>query len=361
MTPSRDLIEGRRPQTCVVIAELGVNHNGRLADALELVEAARRAGADAVKLQLFVPSELCSRLHRADELAMLERLRLSDADHVRIVAAARERDMPVFATPFDEPSLALLRNLGIPIIKVGSGEVTHTPLLRSIASTGLPVILSTGGCEWADVDRAVAILCAGAVAPVSDRPSPGRPLSDRSSTGRSSETVSSNRLSLLHCTSAYPPPDEEVNLRLIPELALAYPDCTVGLSDHTLGFEASVAAVALGAKIIEKHLTLDRDAAGPDHAASADPAQFAELVAAIRRTERMLGDGCKTIQPSEGVIGRSILAARVLPAGHVLTPDDLAFKRPGGGVRPWDAATVLGRALRRDLPADEFIQPADML
>ncbi len=368
-SPALDLIAGRAPNRCVVIAELGVNHDGRLDRALKLLDAAAEAGADAVKLQLFVPTELCSRLHRADELAMLERLRLTEEDHARIVAAGRHRGMAVFATPFDEPSLALLRRLEIPLIKVGSGEVTHTPLLRSISATGLPVILSTGGCEWPDLDRAVAILRgSGSIAAgsASERSSftelcektrdESIPRSDPhgasvSSSGRSAA------LSLLHCTSAYPPPDSEVNLRMIPALAGRYPGCVIGFSDHTLGPEAAVAAVALGARIVEKHLTLDCAAPGPDHAASADPAQFAALVAAVRRTERMLGDGRKVVQPCEGRIGRSIVAARDLPAGHVLSSADLAFKRPAHGLRPRDAEELVGRALPMPLPADEVLPP----
>lgn len=324
---ARSLTRGRSPSSCAVIAELGVNHNGSCDRALQLLAAAQAAGADAIKLQLFVPSELCSRIHRADEARMLDALRLSDDDHARIVAAARDAGMPVFATPFDAPSLALLCRLDIPVIKLGSGEVTHTPLLTAAARTGKPIILSTGGCTWDDLDRAVdAIREAGCRA-----------------------------LSLLHCTSAYPPPDDQVDLRVIPELAARYHDTTIGFSDHTLGADAAIAAVTLGARIVEKHLTLNCADPGPDHAASADPTAFACYVTAIRRTETMLGLGLKRIQPCEGIIGRSIVAARDLPAGHELTLADLAYKRPGRGVRPYAVELLVGRRTTQAIPADELV------
>lgn len=331
-TAAHELIAGRRPGRCVVIAELGVNHNGSLERALRLVEAAYEAGADAVKLQLFEPGELCSRRERAEELAMLARYRLSDEQHARIVRAARQRGLPVFATPFDEPSLRLLERLEIPLIKIGSGEVTHTPFLAAVARVGKSVILSTGGCEIADVDRAVETLRgAGCLRPA-----------------------------LLHCVSAYPPPDDQVHLRVLVTLAQRYPDLTIGFSDHTLGIEATIAAVALGARIIEKHLTLDRRDEGPDHAASAAPLGFAALVAAVRRVEQMLGRPEKTRRPCEGTIGRSIVAASDLPAGAVLSAEDLAFKRPGDGLRPFAAARLIGKTLRRAVACDEQITLTDV-
>ncbi|MBU0637714.1 MAG: N-acetylneuraminate synthase family protein [Planctomycetes bacterium] len=328
----RELIEGRAPSGCVVVAELGVNHNGSLERALRLVECARQAGADALKLQLYNPSELCSRLLRGDELELLARLRLDDDEHARVCAAAAAAGLPVIATPFDEPSLLLLERLAIPVVKVGSGEVTHTPLLTAVASLGRPVILSTGGCELADVDRAVGVLRGSGC----------------------------GHLSLLHCVSAYPPPDAEVNLHVIPTLIRRYPASTVGFSDHTLGLDAATAAVALGAKIIEKHLTLDCCAAGPDHAVSADPRALAALVGAVRRVESMLGDGRKTRYACEGTIGRSIVAARDLSAGHLLEAGDVAFKRPGTGVRPYALDTLVGRRLSRSLQRDAQITEADV-
>lgn len=329
---AQELIAGQTPSSCVVIAELGVNHNGDLDRALALVRAALTAGADAVKLQLFEPSEICSQIHRAAELRLLESLRLPDRQHAEIFRFACECGMPVFATPFDTASLTLLCDLEIPLIKIGSGEVTHTPFLEQVARVGKPVVLSTGGCDWPDLDRAVNLL----------------------------RSHSARGLSLLHCLSAYPPPDDELNLRLIPALTQRYPSATIGFSDHSLGPQAAVAAVSLGARIVEKHLTLDCNDDGPDHAASADPSAFAALVSAVRRVEAMLGDGVKRIAPSEGRIGRSIVAARDLAVGHIIAADDLAFKRPARGLRPYALAEVVGRRLVRAIPMDEMIHEADM-
>lgn len=328
-----DLIEHRPPRNTTIIAELGVNHDGRLDQALRLVEAAAAAGADAIKLQLFEPTELCSVQYRAGEIHMLAPLALSDHDLAEILSAAAASGLAVFATPFDAPSLARLVRFDIPVIKIASGEVTHLPFLEDVARIGRPVILSSGACELADLDRAVRTL--------------------RSAGCRS--------LSLLHCVSAYPPPDETLNLRLIPLLRERFADCTFGFSDHSLGLEAAVAAVALGARIIEKHLTLDRAAPGPDHAASADPSQFAALVRAVRRVEVMLGRPEKHPLPTECAIARSIVAARDLSAGHEVHADDLAFKRAADGLRPFHAQQLIGRRLRRSVARDEQILAADVV
>ncbi|MBK8914667.1 MAG: N-acetylneuraminate synthase family protein [Phycisphaerales bacterium] len=327
-----ELIAGQEPSRCLVVAELGVNHNGSAPRALRLVDEARRAGADAVKLQLFVPGELCSRRHRADELRMLESLCLSEQDHRAIVEHARAAGLSVFATVFDEPSLAQALRLGLPLLKLGSGEVTHAPLLAAAARSGLPIVLSTGASELHEVRCAVRTLRQSGAA----------------------------RLTLLHCVSAYPPPDQELNLRAITVLRDEFPDCLVGYSDHSLGSDAAAAAVALGACMIEKHLTLHCGDEGPDHAASADPAALAELVRAVRRVERMLGMEVKRRMPCEPVIGRSAVAARFLPEGHVLRAEDLAFRRPGRGVRPCDVQRLLGRRLARAIQDDELIETTDV-
>ncbi|MBL8878786.1 MAG: N-acetylneuraminate synthase family protein [Phycisphaerales bacterium] len=327
-----DLIEHRTPRGVVVIAELGVNHDGRLDKALDLVCAASAGGADAVKLQLFEPAELCSARYRRAEVEMLAPLALNERAVREICDAARARALPVFATPFDDTSLARLVELNIPVIKIASGEVTHTPFLDRAARTDRPMILSTGACELADIDRAVAT--------IRDAGCPS--------------------LSILHCVSAYPPPDHVMNLRVIELLRARYSRCVIGYSDHTLGDEAAIAAVALGARIIEKHLTLDCAAPGPDHAASADPSQFARLVRSIRRAESMLGSAEKHALPVECAIARSIVAARDLAAGEPLRFSDLAFKRAGDGVRPFDAEQLVGRRLRRPIHRDEQIALSDV-
>ncbi|MBN2446086.1 MAG: N-acetylneuraminate synthase family protein [Phycisphaerae bacterium] len=320
------------PRRCTVIAELGVNHNGVVERGRQLIETARRTGVDGVKLQLFVPDELCSRVHRADETEMLESLRMPEEEQQQLCEAARAAGLALVATPFDMPSLQLLQRLDIPVIKIGSGEITHTPLLAAVARMRKPVILSTGGCAFEDVDRAVTTL----------------------------RDNGCDKLCLLHCVSAYPPPDAEVNLRVISSLKQRYHGVPIGFSDHTIGIAAAVAAVAMGAVLIEKHLTLDCLDEGPDHAASADPPTMAALVNAIRRVDVMLGDGEKRVAACEGTIGRSVVAARDLPAGHRIATDDVAYKRPGDGVRPYLAHTLIGRWLTRAIARDEQIMPHDV-
>lgn len=327
-----DLIEHRAPRRVVVIAELGVNHDGQLDKALELVRAAATAGADAIKLQLFEPTELCSARYRRAEVEMLTPLALSQRAVREICDSARGLGLPVFATPFDDTSLSRLVEFDIPVIKIASGELTHTPFLDRAARTGRPVILSTGASELADIDRAVTVL----------------------------HQANCRSLSLLHCVSAYPPPDQIMNLRVIELLRSRYPHCTIGYSDHTLGDEAALAAVALGAQIIEKHLTLDRTAPGPDHAASADPPQFCTLVRSIRRVETLLGSAEKHALPGECAIARSIVAARDLTAGESLKFSDLAFKRAQDGIRPFDAEKLVGHRLCRAIHRDEQIALSDV-
>jgi N-acetylneuraminate synthase len=315
-----------------VVAEVGVNHNGSPALAADLVRRAAEAGADAVKFQAFVPERLCSAVHRADEIQMLRPLALAEADLAALKELAGRLGMDFLCTPFDEQSVEVVRRLACPAIKIGSGELTHTPMLGRVAGFGVPVIVSTGAGATADVDRAVAALRAGGA----------------------------EQIALLHCTSAYPAPAEQANLAAIPLMRQRYPDCVIGYSDHTEGPMAAVMAVALGAAIIEKHLTLDRRMAGPDHAASAEPAELAELIAQVRQARRMLGDPVKRPAACEPTIGRSLVAAGDLPAGTVLAREHVAFKRPGTGIRPYRLNDVLGRRLLRDVPADELILERDI-
>jgi len=310
-----------------VIAEAGVNHNGDRTLAAELVAAAADAGADAVKLQAFDPDGLCSRRHRAAERDMLARYVLSEQDLADLHDRAKAAGLFFLVTPFGFEQVDVVVRLGAPAIKVGSGEVTHTPLLRSIGTRGLPVLLSTGAAELRDVERAVKVL----------------------------RSAGSREIALLHCTSIYPAPDESLNLRAISTLSERFADCVIGYSDHSVGITASIAAVAMGAALIEKHLTMNRSLNGPDHAASAEPDELARLVREIRRFEHMAGDGIKRPAGGEGVIGQSLVAARDLHAGHVVTPGDLTFKRPGWGLRPYMLGQVMGRRLRRDLPAEEVL------
>ncbi len=310
----------------MIVAEIGVNHNGDESLARQLIDRAAEAGADAVKFQAFVPEALCSAVHRRAEMEMLRRYALPRKGLFKLRDRADAKGLVFLCTPFDFKSLDLVIELGCPAIKIGSGELTHTPFLNAVGSSGLPVILSTGAASRADIIRAIGALRMKAKPPVA----------------------------LLHCVSSYPAADECMNLRAIRTLARAFPDCHIGLSDHSEGIIAAVASAALGAALIEKHVTLDRGLKGPDHGASSEIEEFAELVRGVRRTEAMIGDGVKKMEQCEGVIGHSIVAARDLAAGTVISENDLAYKRPGSGLRPYLNNKLLGRRLKMSLKADSL-------
>jgi N,N'-diacetyllegionaminate synthase len=329
-----------------VIAEAGVNHDGDLDAALALLDAAADAGADAVKFQTFDPDQLvtgdaqpASYQRRGEPSAdsqreMLAGLRLGADEHAAISSRARERGIIFLSTPFDSGSAAILAELGVPAFKVGSGELTNIPFLEELARYSLPIILSTGMAELDEVSAAVEVIH-----------------------GRSAPLV------LMHCTSSYPAPEEEANLRAIDTLHQAFA-VPVGYSDHTMGLEVSLAAVARDASMLERHLTLDRRRPGPDHAMSLEPKALAELVRRVRALERWLGDGSKRPQPSERelriVARRSIVAARPLTAGEVLTAESLAIKRPGGGMAPARLGSLIGVHVARALSTDEQLTEAHL-
>ena len=322
-----------------VIAECGVNHNGSLPMALELVDRAAAAGADAVKFQTFRPDALVSRTARKaryqlaavggtdTQLEMLESLVLTEADHHALRQRCDARSIEFMSTPFDEASCDLLERVGVARFKIGSGDLTHLPLVRHVASKGRPVILSTGMATLAEVEAAVdAVRAAG------DPP-----------------------LTLLHCVTEYPAPLDQLNLRAMETLRHAF-GLPVGYSDHSLGPEASIAAVALGAVVVERHLTLDRGLPGPDHSASSEPEELRALIATLRQVQNALGDGVKRPAPCElgnrEVARRSLVAARDLRAGERLAPGLVAIKRPATGIQPADLEQALGRRLAADVAAD---------
>ena len=329
-------------QPVFVIAEAGVNHNGDPAMAKALIDAAADAGADAVKFQTFRTSALTSRTAPKaayqvettgageSQSQMLERLELSLDTLRSLQAHAGARRIVFFSTPFDEASVDTLGALGVPLFKVPSGEITNLPLLRHIATKGKPVILSTGMSTLDEVAAALTAIHATSGVPVA----------------------------ILHCVSAYPAPVGDVNLRAMDALRDRF-GCPVGLSDHTLGVEIAFAAVARGAAIVEKHLTLDKTLPGPDHRASLEPGEMGALVRGIRNVEAALGDGEKRPMPSEldtrRVARKSLVAARAIRAGEHLVKDAIAIKRPGTGVSPADLERALGRRVRRDLAADDVI------
>ena len=327
-----------------IIAEAGVNHNGQLDLALKLCDAAKEAGVDAVKFQTWKTENIVTAQARQaayqtentgveeSQYDMLKKLELSYTQFEEIQQYCKKIGVDFLSTPDEEESLEFLMNtLRLPLVKIGSGEVTNIPYLRTIASYQKPVILSTGMSTLAQVATAYdTLLNAGA-------PS----------------------VSLLHCTTNYPCPYEEVNLRAMLTLKDAY-KCQVGYSDHTMGIEISVAAVAMGAEIIEKHFTLDRNMEGPDHKASLEPQELKLMVQQIRHIESALGDGIKRPNKSEAenakVVQKSILAKRAIKKGELLTADNLTVKRAGAGISSvhWDV--VIGTQAQYDFDIDEPIR-----
>jgi N,N'-diacetyllegionaminate synthase len=329
-----------------VVAEAGVNHNGSVEMALQLVDAAAEAGADAVKFQTFRAEAVVlsdapqaayqrARAPAGSQLEMLRRLELPADAWPSLMARAGERGIAFLSTPFDIGSVALLAELGVPAFKIGSGDLPNLVLLRAVAAHGRPVLLSTGMADMAEVEAAVDDLRRHGDPP----------------------------LVLLQCTSAYPAPAEDANLRAMATLRDRF-GVPVGYSDHTLGISTATAAAALGAAMIEKHLTLDRSLPGPDHAASLEPSAFRELVGAVRDAWVALGDGTKAPRPPEldasHAARRSLVAGRAIARGAVLGADDIGAMRPAGGIPPLRLDELIGRRAARDLRAHELLSPEDL-
>lgn len=326
----------------LIIAEAGVNHNGSLELAKKMALEAKNAGADMVKYQTAVPELVISRFaEKADyqkeqtgdsetQLEMVRRLHFGFDSHRQLAAYCSEIGIQYLSAAFDLPSVEFLATLDLPLIKVPSGEITNLPYLEAVARQHKPVLLSTGMCELGEIAAALGILNRGGAGEVT----------------------------LLHCNTQYPTPDEDANLSALAELRDTF-NCPVGYSDHTRGTEADVAAVALGATVIEKHFTLDKNMEGPDHKASLDVQELREMVAAVRRTEQLLGCGHKQVSASErpnlAIARKSIVAARPIAAGEVFTAENLTMKRPGDGISPMRWYEVLGRTAERDFGADEKI------
>ncbi|MBE7496187.1 MAG: N-acetylneuraminate synthase [Verrucomicrobiaceae bacterium] len=321
---------------CFIIAEAGVNHNGDLALAKQLVQAAKDAGADAVKFQTFqakhlVTADAPQAAYQArnsgkteSQFDMLKRLELPLESFAELSRFCQELGILFMSTAFDEESADFLAGLGMSIFKIPSGELTNIPLLQHIARFGKPMIVSTGMGTIEEIQEAVEAIQA---------------------TGNTDITV-------LHCVTDYPTPPDQVNLRAMHVIAQAL-NVPIGYSDHTMGIEASVTAVAAGAKVIEKHFTLDCSLPGPDHKASLEPDDLAEMVRGIRRVEVLLGSGRK--QPNEAekavakIVRRSVVAARDLKAGETLSSELLLLRRPGTGIEPARLGEVIGRTLVRDV------------
>jgi N-acetylneuraminate synthase len=330
-----------------IIAEAGVNHNGDLDIARELVETAARSGADAVKFQTFRPSDLLTREAPKAEYQqrttdaeerqydMLMRLRLTPDMHHELMAHCRLKGILFLSTPFEEKSADLLEKLELAVFKIPSGEITNLPFLAHVAGKGRPIILSTGMSCLGEVETAV----------------------------RTIEANGNPGLALLHCVSNYPARPENANLKAMETLRVAF-GLPVGFSDHTPGIQVALAAAALGATVIEKHFTLDRTLPGPDHQASLMPEELKALVEGIRIVESALGDGCKKAVLQEdntaSVARKSLVAERDIAQGTILTREMIAIKRPGTGIAPALLPCLIGRAARRFITA-ETVLTFDML
>ena len=326
-----------------IIAEAGVNHNGEFELAKKLVDAAVEAGVDAVKFQTFKAEKLvCKNAEKADyqkettgrsesQFDMLKKLELTEEMHTQLLGYCREKGILFLSTPFDEESVDYLTGLGMEIMKIPSGEMTNYPYLRKMAQTGKKVILSTGMSDIEEVKAAVAVL----------------------------KEYGSNDIAVLHCNTEYPTPYADVNLKAMLTLRDEL-EIEVGYSDHTLGIEIPVAAVAMGAGIIEKHFTLDKSMAGPDHKASLEPHELKQMVLAIRNVEAALGDGIKVPSASErkntAIARKSIVAKYRIEKGQIFTEDNLTTKRPGTGISPMRWNEVIGTVAQRSYDEDELIE-----
>jgi N,N'-diacetyllegionaminate synthase len=329
----------------LIIAEAGVNHNGDIGLAKQLVDVAAEAGADVIKFQTFKASRLVTPLAQKanyqrlttdkseSQQEMLSRLELTEAMHHDLISHCKSQNIEFLSTGFDIESIDFLLSLGQECFKIPSGEITNLPYLRHIGQIRKQIILSTGMSTLSDIESAIdAIELAG---------------------------TPRNLLTVLHCTTEYPTPMSEVNLRAMQSIHRAF-GVAVGYSDHTQGIEVAIAAVAMGATVIEKHFTLDHDLPGPDHRASLEPSELVAMITAIRNIEVALGDGIKRLTPSE--IGnklaarKSLIASRIIKAGELFTADNIATKRPGSGISPMQLDAVLGRRAKRNFLVDELIE-----
>lgn len=329
----------------LIIAEAGVNHNGDLSLARQLIDAAADSGADLVKFQTFKAARLATRsASKADyqtgsadggetQYEMLHRLEMSPEMHEQLIAHCAARGIGFFSTAFDLESIDLLASLGQDRFKIPSGEITNLPYLRHIGRFGKEVILSTGMATLGEIEEAIEAL-------------------ERAGTPRA-------RITALHCTTEYPTPMAEVNLRAMQSMRTAF-GVAVGYSDHTAGIEVAVAAAALGATVIEKHFTLDRTLPGPDHKASLEPEELRAMVVAIRNIEIALGDGIKRPTPSEArnrsAARKSLVASKWIKKGEAFSAANLTAKRPGTGISPMRCDEIMGIPAPRDFSPDELIE-----
>lgn len=336
-----------RDQPCFIIAEAGVNHNGDINLAKQLINAAVEAGADAVKFQTFHADNVVTRdAEKAEyqksttssdesQYDMIKKLELPDAAFRELSDYARDKGIIFLSTPFDEESVDLLDDIGVPAFKIPSGEITNFPLLKKIADKGRPVILSTGMATLGEVEEALLYL----------------------------KEMGSKDVILLHCTTSYPAPFDSVNLRAMNTLRCAF-KVPVGYSDHTEGITIPIAAVAMGARVIEKHFTIDRTLSGPDHQASIEPHELKAMVKGIRGVERALGDGTKIPSPEEEVIKKiarkSIVVKQPIQSGKILTYNDITLKRSRTGLQPKYLEQIIGMKINKNMQIDQPVNWEDL-
>lgn len=334
-----------RSKHVIIIAEAGVNHNGNYELAKQLVIKAKEAGADYVKFQTAVPEKVISRFAEMAEyqkentkknesqLEMCKKIHLKLSDYAPLQKYCDEVGIKFISTPFDLDSIDVLKELAMDFWKIPSGEITNYPFLVKIAKTHMPVVMSTGMCEIYEVREAIKVLC--------------------------DNGLTMSQISLLHCNTEYPTPMKDVNLRAMENLSKEF-GVTVGYSDHTKGIEVPIAAVAMGADIIEKHFTLDKNMIGPDHKASLEPLELKAMVEAIRNIELAMGDNIKHVSNSERkniiIARKSIVAACNIKAGEIFTKENITAKRPGNGISPMRWNEVLGKMAKRDFIEDELIE-----
>ena len=327
-----------------IIAEAGVNHNGSLEIAFRLIDVAVAAGADAVKFQTFKAEKFITMsAHKAEyqkettgadesQLEMVKKLELDETAHIRLHQYCQHKGIQFLSTPFDLESIDLLSRLELEIFKIPSGEITNLPYLRKLGALKKRLIMSTGMADLGEIEDALDVLTES-----------GTPLEN---------------ITILHCNTEYPTPFEDVNLRAMLTIGHAF-GVAVGYSDHTSGIEVAVAAVALGAAVLEKHFTLDRNLPGPDHNASLEPDELKAMVQAIRNIEKALGDGIKRPSPSEvknkPIARKSLVASQPIKTGELFSAENIAAKRPGAGISPMRWNEVLGQVAQKDYEKDDLI------
>jgi N,N'-diacetyllegionaminate synthase len=342
----KQILKTMNNNSVFIIAEAGVNHNGSIETAKKIIDVASCSGADAVKFQTFVAERLVSRnAPKADyqkkttsvsesQFDMIKKLELNELMHHQLIEYCAQKQILFISSPFDLDSIDFLHSLGLKIFKIPSGEITNLPYLRKIGQLKKKIILSSGMSYLSEIEAALSIL-------------------NSAGTGKKDIT-------LLHCNTEYPTPFEDVNLNAIKTIRKAFPEIQVGYSDHTSGYEVSIAAVAMGAKVIEKHLTLDRTMEGPDHKSSLEPKEFKNMVDSIRNIEKALGSGEKEPSASErrniNIVRKSIVAAKQICKGDIFSEENITVKRPGTGLSPmmWD--DVIGKKATRDYSDDEMIE-----